>query len=300
MAIVAQSILVADADEQADAPAGTVLLDVQQLDALNAQSLLLGATSSRTASGEQLTVGSTQTVELANTTALSAPEIILAAQNQVTIDAGAQISAMAAGGTAVLAPSTLLLPGGGALLRVSNGAGTALTVDADSLPQSPTGTVSIGAGANVAASGSVLLYGTLGTTLAPGAQINAPAVALYSSQINLGDAPSGAPGLTLTSSLLGSLQGLQQLTLGSTSTIDMYGEVQLGVPGSGNANLQNITLDASALLGFGSTIRRWRRAASRSSIPAVRRRRRRWPTAAVRFHCRKCQHRQRADRAGRG
>jgi filamentous hemagglutinin len=252
VAIVAQNILVADPGAQTGAPADTVVLNVQQLDKLDSQSLLIGATRSQTVAGEQLTVGNVQTVELKNSAALTAPEIIVAAQNQITVDAGAQISATSASGPTASAPSALLLPGGGALLRVSNGGGAPLTVDPSSLPPTPTGTVAIGAGANVTGSGSVLLYGTLNTALAPGAQIDAPAVALYSSQINLGAVPTSTPGLTLTSSLLGSLQGLQQLTLGSSSTIDFYGSVQLGVPGSGNTALRNITLDAAGLLGFGA------------------------------------------------
>jgi filamentous hemagglutinin family protein len=252
VAITAQNIVIVDAASQASAPSGSVELNVQQLDNLSAESLLIGAGRTQTSSGEQLTVGNTQTVELANTTALSAPEVIIVAQDQITLDPGAQVAASAVSGSVASAPSALLLPGGGALLRVSNGAAAPLIVDPTSLPQTPTGTVSIGSGANVAGSGSVLLYGTVNTALAPGAQINAPAVALYSSAINLGDVPSGATGLSLTSSLLGSLKGLKDLTLGSSSTIDFYGTVQLGVPGSDGTALSGITLDAPGLLGFGS------------------------------------------------
>jgi filamentous hemagglutinin len=257
VAITAQNIVVVDATaSQGSAPAGTVQLNVQQLDNLDAQTLILGAISSTTPAGELLTLGSpqtgiTQTVELKNTTPLTAPQVILAALDSVTVDSTAQLIASGSG-TSGQAPTPLLLPGGGALLRASSGAAATLVVDPTSLPTPVTGTVAIGAGANVQASGSLLLYGTANTTLAPGALIGAPAVGLYSSAISVGDVPAGTSGLTLSQQLLGSLQGLTDLTLGSSSTINFYGTVALGTPGSAIANLNSITLDAAGLGGYGA------------------------------------------------
>jgi hypothetical protein len=252
VSITAQNIVVVDAAaSQVPAAPGTLQLNVQQLDNLNAQTLILGATSANTPAGEQLNVGATQTVALKNTTALTAPEIILAAQDSVTVDPSAQVSASGAGASGQV-PSPLLLAGGGALLRVSNGAATTLEVDPASLPQNPTGIVSIGAGASVSAGGSLLLYGTNNTTLAPGALISAPAVGLYSSVVSMGDVPAGTPGLALTAQLLGNLKGLTDLTIGSSSTIDFYGALQLGTPGSPTAGLNSISLDAAGLGGYGA------------------------------------------------
>jgi filamentous hemagglutinin len=254
-AIIGQNIVVVDPSAaQAPATAGTVALNVQQLDSLDAQTLIIGASSTMTAAGEQLTVGSTQTVELKNTVPLSAPEIILAALDIVIVDANAQVTATggANAGASNQTPTTLLLPGGGALLRVSSGPAELLSVDPTTLPQIPTGTVTIGSAANVAASGSLLLYGTNTTTLAPGAQISAPAVELYSSLVSLGNAPAGTAGLTLTPQLLGSLKGLTDLTIGSSSTIDFFGALQLGTPTSNAPNLNSITLDAAGLAGYGA------------------------------------------------
>jgi filamentous hemagglutinin len=251
VAITAQNIVVTDSNAS-QAPAGTLQLNVQQLDNLNAQTLILGAVGTATPAGEQLNVGVTQTVELKNTSALTAPQIILAAQDSVTVDANAQISAQGGSGTSSQAPETLVLPGGGALLRVASGPGAALSVDPTTLPATPTGVVSIGAGANVAAAGSLLLYGSENTLLAPSAQVSAPAVALYSSVVSLGAAPAGTSGLVVNSQLLGSLKNLTDLTLGSTSTINFYGGVQLGTPGSATPNLQSISLDAAGLGGYGA------------------------------------------------
>jgi filamentous hemagglutinin len=257
VAITAQNIVVIDAtSSQTPSPGGIVQLSVQQLDNLNAQTLILGASKTDTASGEQINVGATQTVELKNSTALTAPEIILAAQDSVTVDPNAQIIADggsgAAAGTSASAANALLLPGGGALLRVSNGPALALIVDPATLPQNPTGTVTIGAAANVQGSGSLLLYGTDNTVLADGAHIAAPAVAFYSSVVSLGNTPNGTSGLILTADLLGKLQGLRDLTIGSSSTIDFYGALQLGTPSSNTPNLDSITLDASGLGGYGA------------------------------------------------
>jgi filamentous hemagglutinin len=258
VAITAQNLVVVNSGAaQAQVPSGTVQLNVQQLDNLDAQQLILGAVSSGTSAGEQLTLGATQTVELKNTTPLTAPEVILAALDSVTVDPNAQLvakgvssaSSSAAGNPAL---NTLVLPGGGALLRVSTGAAATLDVDPATLPQNPTGTVSVGAAAAVEGSGSLLLYGSNTTTIAPGARVTAPQVGLYSSAVSLGDVPAGTVGLDLTSQLLGSFRGLTALTIGSSSTIDFYGAVQLGTPSSSNPGLNSISLDASGLGGYGA------------------------------------------------
>jgi filamentous hemagglutinin len=255
VAITGQNIAVVDPSAmQAPTVAGTVQLNVQQLDNLDAQTLIIGASSTTTAAGEQLNLGGTQSVELKNTMALTAPEVILAAHDSVVVDPNAQISATggSAGGTSGPAQNALLLPGGGALLRVSIGAPELLTVNPTTLPQNPTGTVTIGAGAKVTAPGSLLLYGTNTTTVAPAAQISAPAVELYSSLVSLGEAPAGTPGLTLTPQLLGNLKGLTDLVIGSSSTIDFFGPLQLGTAASNTPTLNSITLDATGLAGFGA------------------------------------------------
>ena len=253
VAITAQNIVIVDSvGAQNQAPAGAVQLDVQQLDNLDAQTLIIGASASTTSAGEQLSTGSTQSVELRNSIALTAPEVILAAQNSVSVDAGGKIIASGSSGAASAVSAPLLLPGGGALLRVSNGPAATLIVDPSTVPASPTGSVSIGAGADVQAAGSLLLYGTDTTTLAPGARIFAPAVGLYSSRVNVGDAPATSAGLTLTDQLLSGLKGLTDLTLGSTSTIDFYGAVQLGTASSATPGLASITLDAAGLGGYGA------------------------------------------------
>jgi filamentous hemagglutinin family protein len=250
VSIQAPSILVLDSVGAPGAAGGPLELSAQSLSDLGAQTLALGAAVQNTSLGEQVTVGATQAIELDNASvALKAPEIILAAQQQITFDAGAKLDGS---GTVSRTPAALVFQGGGALVRASGG--TAVPLEIGTSGTTPVGQLSIASGATLQATGDLLLYST-NTTAAPGATIAAPAMGLYSSRISLGDVPSGSeapPGLNLPSQFLGQLTGLKQLTLGSTSTIDFYGAVDLGTGSSPNAALESLTLDAWAIDGYGS------------------------------------------------
>jgi filamentous hemagglutinin len=254
VSIEAPNILVVDSATPAGAGSvpGALQLNAQSLDSLGAQTLVLGATTANTAAGEQITQGSTQGIELDNAAvALSAPTVILAAQNTITVDPGAQIGAK---GTVSQTPLALVVQGSGALLEASGGAAPPLVVNT-SIAQNPAGQLSIGAGAIVQGAGSLTLYSTGNTTADPGAKISAPALGVYSSRVSLGDVPTGAQapqGLNLTAQLLGQLSGLTALTIGSSSTIDLYGAVNLGTANSANPGLSSITLNAWAVDGYGS------------------------------------------------
>jgi filamentous hemagglutinin family protein len=253
VSIQAPDIRVVDAQSSpAPADSTALQLDVGSLDALGAQTLVLGGTVANTTDGRHITVGSTHSVELDNAnTALTGPEVILVAQNEISLDAGARISSS---GTLNQNSTALVLSGGSSLLRVASSAAVPLKVATD-LPQNPAGILAIGDHASLASTGSLLLYSTGNTTLAPTAAIAAPGVALYSSKVSLGDVPTGdaAPtGLNVTAQLLGQLTGLTSLTIGSTSMIDLYGTVNLGTASSPNPGLANITLDAAAIVGYGA------------------------------------------------
>jgi filamentous hemagglutinin len=254
VSIEAPNILVVDSAIPAGAGTvpGALQLNAQSLDSLGAQTLVLGATTANTTAGEQITQGSTQGIELDNAAvALTAPTVILAAQNTITVDPGAQISGK---GTVSQTPLALVVQGSGALLQASGGAAAPLVVNT-SVAQNPAGQLSIGTGATVQASGSLTLYSTGNTTADPGAKISAPALGVYSSRVSLGDVPTGTQvpeGLNLTTQLLGQLSGLTALTIGSSSTIDLYGAVNLGTANSPNPGLTSITLNAWAVDGYGS------------------------------------------------
>ena len=253
VAIIAQDLVVVDSlSGQPAAAPGTVELDVHQLDNLQAQTLILGASNASTRDGQQLTLGATQSVDLRNTTALVAPQIVVAARDDVTVESGAQLIAQGNSASAASTPAHLVLPGGGALLRVSSGAGASVEVDPSTVPQSPSGTVTIASGATVQASGSLVLYGTKDTVITPGATVSAPDVSLYSSEVSIGDAPAGTSGLVISSALLAELKDLTDLTIGSSSSIDFYNAVQLGTAQSGGTKLHSVSFDAPVIAGHGT------------------------------------------------
>ncbi len=234
--------------------AGALQLDAQALNALGAQTLVLGATVQYTSAGETISLpstGATSSVEIDNpTTALSAPQIILAAQNSVVVDSAARISAA---GTLTRSADKVVLTNGGALLIASSGSAAPLQVVSSPQPQAP-GSLSVGSGATVQASGNVLLYSSGNTAAASDSAISAPALGLYSSRVSIGDVPVGAAapssGLNLTEQLLTALANTNQLTIGSASTIDLYGAVNIGASSSSAST--NITLDAWAINGYGA------------------------------------------------
>jgi filamentous hemagglutinin len=254
VSIEAPNILVVDSATPAGAGSvpGALQLNAQSLDGLGAQTVVLGATTQSTTAGQQITEGNTQSIELDNAAlALTAPEIILAAQNTITLDSGAQVSGK---GTVSQTSPALLVQGAGALLQASGGSAAPLVVDT-AVAQNPAGQLAIGAGATVQATGSLTLYSTGNTTADSSAKISAPGLGVYSSRVSLGDVPTGAQapeGLNLTTQLLSQLSGLTALTIGSSSTIDLYGAVNLGAVSSTNSNLAGITLNAWAVDGYGA------------------------------------------------
>lgn len=246
--IVAPEIAVVDAVGTAD---GFLQLTASSLNNLGAQSLILGAGRD----GDELTVGSAA-VEMRNSTTnvLNAPEIILAATDQVTLKAG---SAIAASGTLTNSVTSLTVAGDGALLRVAAGAQSAFV---RSNATGAKGTLDVESGASVSASGSTIFDGAKDTRIAADAHVSAPAVKLSSSRINLGDVPLNTGGLALSNQLLSTLQGLTELSLRSNSSIDLWGAVDLGAidSASGKPVLNSVEFDTAALLGHGTEDKRVR------------------------------------------
>ena len=251
VSIQAPDIEVVDAGTPAAAVvSGALQLDAGQLNALGAQTLVLGGTEQPIAGGAELTAATTQNITLANATvALQGPDIVLAAQDAITVDADAQISAKGAAATA--ASAGLVLNGAGAVLQASTAPLPAVAIEsstaADYIAQNPAGVLSIGSNASLAASGSLLLYSSGTTTAGTGDAITSPALGLYSSQVSVGQVPTAAAaptGLDLSPQLLSSLGSLTGLTIGSSSSIDFYGGVSLGSP-----VLQALVLDTPAVYG---------------------------------------------------
>ncbi len=254
--ISAPEIEVTANDGQAVA-AGAVRLNADDLNALGAESLLLGGLRESTAEGARLTVGANKvTIRNDGAHALVGPEIILAARDSVVVDSGAVIRGE---GALSQAPQDLLVQdtdtrgnpvdSTGALLRVSGGA--PVSVSRANLPanfKDLPGTLDIRSGAVVAATGSAYLDATRDSKfdgrldLAAGA-----ALGLGASRISLGDGiPAGVEGLRFDGAALASLNTLSALELNSYSTIDLHGTVNLG-----NSAMRALTLKGAGLQGYG-------------------------------------------------
>ncbi|HAN54711.1 MAG TPA: hypothetical protein DCQ77_00235, partial [Betaproteobacteria bacterium] len=227
------------------APNGYVSIDATTLSHLNAESLLLGGTRQSAADGILVNVDSDRIV-IANNAAkpLTADEVILAANNGITVNAG---SAIVASGTATGSPDLIIGRGGngdGALLRVANG--DHVNVKRENV-QRATGTLDVGS--NVLLGGkSITLDATLDTTSKADLQLAGGSLSLGAGRISLGDISGVNNGLALSGTELAALGGLDGLYLKSYSTIDFYGDLTLG---TGQSSIQHLALDAGGLRGFG-------------------------------------------------
>ncbi|KIO50353.1 filamentous haemagglutinin family protein [Nitrosospira sp. NpAV] len=232
---------------------GTLQLKTSGLNSLGAQSLLIGGRRTASSSGDQLTVGA-ERVELRNSAAatLLAPEIILAAKQQVVARSGSSIRSQ---GALDNSASALQVNGDGALLRVAEAPQPNFNRAIADPSTNLLGTLIMEDQARIASTGSVILDAAADSRIAPSARIDAHAISLSSSRVSMGDAPAGTPvtGLNLTSSLLASLSELTELTVRSYSTIDLHGSLVLGnIDVNGKPRLDSLHLDGWGLVGHGA------------------------------------------------
>ena len=211
---------------------GQLLLTPASLDALGASTLLLGGLSNNDA-----ITTTAQSVEIAAGANLSAPQVLLTAQNQVIVDGGATITAT---GTAPGAGS-YALSGDGAFLSVSAGAQSSVT---RSGATGSAGVLTLAPGSSItAAGGAVYLEASSNVVTGGTLALSGADLAVQSSSIILGSAPTGVGGTVLGPGVLGS-QGLRNLLLESGSPIDFNGNV--------TANAQTITVDAPQFQDVGT------------------------------------------------
>ncbi|MES1998351.1 MAG: filamentous hemagglutinin family protein [Pseudomonadota bacterium] len=233
-------------DGVAGAPGNYVSIDATTLSHLNAESLLLGGTRQSAADGMLVNVDSDRIV-IANSAAtpLTAGEVIVAANNGITMNQG---SAIVASGTAASSPDLIIGRDGngdGALLRVANG--DHVNVKRENV-QRVTGTLDVGS--NVLLGGkSVTLDATLDTTSRADLQLAGGSLSLGAGRISLGDVSGVNNGLALSGTELAALGSLDGFYLKSYSTVDFYGDLALG---TGQSSIQHLALDAGGLRGFGN------------------------------------------------
>ncbi|MCG2839880.1 filamentous hemagglutinin family protein [Sandaracinobacter sp. RS1-74] len=241
------------------APEGWLAVDARQVEALGAGSVLLGGERPRTSAGTASAVPGSITlatratdVLVAEGTALTVPELLLAAGNNVSVGEGAVLTAE---GSAKLDASNLLLSGDGALLRLSSGERVGLVRSGGS---GAIGSLAVADDAVLKTSGVLLLDASAGFDLSRDALLDTALLDLASERINLGAVPEDATGTTIGLATLERLAASADLLLRGHQSINFYGDLALGARGAdGQASLRNLTLDTTLLqghLGAGETL----------------------------------------------
>lgn len=249
--IAAPNLVIAGANATGIDPTAT-RLNVDDLNALGAESLLLGATRERDGNTTTLTVHS-EDVTLANggAAALRGPEVMLAARDTLTLAEGSAIDAQGADGDA----GHYTTAGNGAFVRAAS---SAATFARSGSPDRGQGALDAAQTALVQAARSITLDATRDnafageTRFARNGQAVAGELAVGAARVNLG-APSGAvEGLTFSQDDLDGFLGLRSLSLSSYSSFDVYGSVDLGGrDADGGPTLQRLTLQGGGIAGAG-------------------------------------------------
>ncbi|MEW6514323.1 MAG: filamentous hemagglutinin family protein [Pseudomonadota bacterium] len=220
---------------------GFVVLDAASLNGLGAESIALGGIRGRNTDGTTLAVSASEVVVDNAGKALTAPDLILAANDKVTLAADAALTAE--GGKAADALTTA---GDGALLRVSgNGLGQLTRTGS---PAGATGILDVNAGATLTGA-AITLDATKDSTFAGRFGKSASdedvvkALALGANRVSLGAVPTGTGGLALDDSRIAELGKIETLRLKSYSTVDLYGAASFGT------NLKTLEIQAAGIAG---------------------------------------------------
>ena len=234
-----------------------VVLDADKLNAMGADSLLIGATRTVVGGTTTLTVGA-ESVILANDAAhaLKGGEVMLAATDTLVLKTSSAIDAQGEAGNA----GAYTTAGNGAFVRAAS---TTATFARSDNPDRSQGTLTGAVDSTVMAADSITLDATKengfkGTTkfeqqkTVNGVALRVPVagnLAVGASRINFGAAPAGSDGLTYTQATLDAID-LAGLTLTSYTTFDLYGDVVVGKLDADNQPvLKNLTLQGAGLAG---------------------------------------------------
>ncbi|PPD41636.1 MAG: filamentous hemagglutinin [Methylobacter sp.] len=225
-------------EELSAASPGTVSLLADDLNKLNAPSLLLGGVRSKTKNGQRVAVSS-QTLSIEGDVALQGDELILAASQEVRVKAGAVVASTGkntGNGVDLVVSNSGKNNSDGALVRVSASAQAEVTRDKTVTGKS--GTLVVENGAHLKSGHSMLLDSTKDTVFDGAIDMQGGSLALKASKISLGTAPTGTSGLVLSSTQF----TLDELKLTSASDFDIYGGVTV--------NTGLLGIDAAHINGF--------------------------------------------------
>ncbi|WP_441276644.1 filamentous hemagglutinin family protein [Tardiphaga sp. 172_B4_N1_3] len=249
--IAAAKIAVVGAEQDAGdlRSSGYLVLDATSLSNFGAGSLLLGGMRSGDTRGLRVDVTADDiVVRNSSGSALTGPEIILAASETIDIGAGSVIAANGeaprGAGDLVVAPqvagdaSAAPSRDWGALIRLSNG--DAVRAIRENVDLAAGGVVTIGAGATLAGGNALLIDATRNTYMRPGAQLSGATLSVASGRIGFG----GGSGLVLDPAALAMLRNTENLVLRSYTSIDFHNAVDL-------SGQRAVTFDAAVLAGYG-------------------------------------------------
>lgn len=246
----ASNLLLARGDTSA-VPVGTTLVDVDKLSALNASSLLLGATREVKDGVTEIEVNASN-VTLQNNAdnPLRASEVMLAARDAVTLAPASAINAQGADGNA----GHYTTEGNGAFLRAAS---TSATFSRTGSPDRTSGALNGAATSVVQAGRSITVDATqandyAGQTLfRVNGQDVAGELSVGATRISFGDPDQVPEGITLGPATLAGLQNLASLSLTSYSSFDLYGGAEVGgVDADGRPLLGRLTLQGAGLFGL--------------------------------------------------
>lgn len=244
---IAAKELVIVADSAAAATGTALPIRASDLNRLGAESIALGARRTDTANGTALDVVA-ERVTLADGAQLQAPELLLAAKDNIAFERGAGVAALGET-TTVDALTHYLVTGDSAVLRVASGAAADL---ARSDVSGSIGSINIADGATVAATGAALLDTTSDLTFAGEMQVSGADLSIGAPSIHLGAAPDDASGFVLDANAVRELDA-SSVTLRSRSAIDLYGPVEL--------QARDLVIDAASVIarsGDGDTASEFR------------------------------------------
>lgn len=221
---------------------GSLQLTTDSINALKADSLLLGGKRVKNKTVDEITTGAeTVSIENDSNTAIKAPELIATATNNITVKTGAVVDT---GNAASNTPQKIIKADGeGALLAVSSVSDFQYSRSGSSSTASK-GDLNIENGSTIKAGKSVVVDATKNTRLNGNLSLQDGGSAVFgSNRILLGNAPVDEAGLRINDAALSNLGRLKSLALNSYSNVDTYGKVEFG-----NANL-DLTIDAAGLAG---------------------------------------------------
>lgn len=219
-------------------PSGSIALQAAALNALGAESLLIGGYRN----GNALVATSQQVVLQNASTALTGGEIILASKSQLTL---ADESKITTTGTRT-SSSAYTVTGAGAVVHVSQDAGATVTRSSITTPN----TAQLLIGENVSLQGnSLVLDSSAAMNVADTADLDASLYHVQSGQMSVvldANAPlQPSSGLILAGDLLANLQAAKSLSLQSYASIDFYGAGEIG-----SSQLKQLSLNAGSIRGF--------------------------------------------------